>query len=90
MAQTRGWDDQPSLSQEEYRERLRELPPSAKLVAKVLEIEESLSQSELAEETLMSVRTVRYALNDLNDSNLVRSRKDLEDARKRLYELTTA
>jgi len=75
----------PIKSNEEVRERLRELPPSAKLVAKVLETEEPLSQGQLAEESLLPDRTVRYALNRLNDAGLVDSRYSFRDARKQVY-----
>ncbi|PSQ32554.1 ArsR family transcriptional regulator [Halobacteriales archaeon SW_10_68_16] len=71
----------------EFDERLRELPPSAKLVAKVLELESPLSQSELAEESLLPDRTVRYALNRLDEAGLVESRYSFVDARKRVYAL---
>ncbi|MCD2198528.1 ArsR family transcriptional regulator [Halobacterium sp. KA-4] len=70
---------------EEFRERLRELPPSAKLVAKVLEIDAPLSQGQLAEESLLPDRTVRYALNRLDDAGLVGSRYSFQDARKQVY-----
>lgn len=73
------------LTQSEYRERLRELPPSAKLVAKVLEIDAPLSQGQLAEETLLPDRTVRYALNRLEDTDIIDSRYSFRDARKRVY-----
>lgn len=75
------------LSEEEFDERLRELPPSAKLVAKVLEIDSPLSQSDLAEESLLPDRTVRYALNRLEEVGLVESRYSFTDARKRVYTL---
>ena len=77
------------LSEEEYRERLRELPPSAKLVAKVLEDATPLSQGQLAEETLLPDRTVRYALNRLEETGIVGSRYSFEDARKQVYYLNT-
>lgn len=77
------------LTSEEYRERLRELPPSAKLIAKVLETDQPLSQGELTEETLLPDRTVRYGLNRLEESELVSSRYSFEDARKQVYYLTT-
>jgi DNA-binding MarR family transcriptional regulator len=73
------------LSESEFRERLRELPPSAKLIAKVLEGDEPLSQGELAEESLLPDRTVRYALNRLEDSELIGSRYSFKDARKQVY-----
>jgi DNA-binding GntR family transcriptional regulator len=75
------------LSEAEYRDRLRELPPSAKLVAKVLEGDAPLSQGQLAEESLLPARTVRYALNRLEEVSLVDSRYSFSDARKQVYYL---
>lgn len=69
-------------------EPVREMPPSAKLVAKVLDYEETMTQSQLAEETLLPARTVRYALSRLEDADAVDSRFSFTDARKRLYTLT--
>ena len=76
------------LTNPEFRERLRELPPSAKLVAKVLEGASPLSQGQLAEESLLPDRTVRYALNRLEEEELVGSRYSFHDARKQVYYLT--
>lgn len=73
------------LSEDEYRDRLRDLPPSAKLVAKVLESDSPLSQGQLAEESLLPDRTVRYALNRLEEVDLVGSRYSFRDARKQVY-----
>jgi len=67
---------------------VRDLPPSAKLVAKVLEYNDTLTQSELAEETLLPPRTVRYALSRLEEEGVVDSRFSFADARKRLYTLS--
>lgn len=67
---------------------VRALPPSAKLVAKVLEYNETLTQSQLAEETMLPPRTVRYALNRLEEAGAVESRFSFSDARKRLYSLS--
>ncbi|CAJ51669.1 helix-turn-helix domain-containing protein [Haloquadratum walsbyi] len=66
---------------------VREMPPSAKLVAKVLDYNEQLTQSQLAEETLLPPRTVRYALSRLEDADVVEARISFTDARKRLYTL---
>ena len=77
------------LSDTEYRDRLRELPPSAKLVAKVLESDAPLSQGQLADESLLPDRTVRYALNRLEDAGIVGSRYSFQDARKQVYYLNT-
>jgi len=67
---------------------VRDLPPSAKLVAKVLEYNESLTQTQLSEETLLPARTVRYALGRLEEVDVVDSHFSFTDARKRLYTLT--
>ena len=66
---------------------VRELPPSAKLVAKVLEYNDTMTQQQIADETLLPARTVRYALNRLDEKNVVDSRFSFSDARKRLYSL---
>ncbi|WP_338727958.1 helix-turn-helix domain-containing protein [Haladaptatus sp. DJG-WS-42] len=73
--------------QEDRWELVRELPPSAKLVAKILDYNDTLTQSELVEETLLPPRTVRYALNRLEEAGAVSSRFSFTDARKRLYSL---
>ncbi|AQL41800.1 ArsR family transcriptional regulator [Halorientalis sp. IM1011] len=73
---TGGWD------------AVRDLPPSAKLVAKTLEYNDTLTQSQLAEETLLPPRTVRYGLNRLEEVGVVDSRFSFSDARKRIYTLT--
>ncbi|WP_368408771.1 winged helix-turn-helix domain-containing protein [Haloarchaeobius amylolyticus] len=86
-ADDRAENAEETLSDAEYRERLRELPPSAKLVAKVLESDSPLSQGQLAEESLLPDRTVRYALNRLEDAGLVSSRYSFQDARKQVYYL---
>mgnify|MGYP000274067165 FL=1 len=77
-----------AFTETEFRERLRELPPSAKLVAKVLETDAPLSQGQLAEASLLPDRTVRYALNRLEECDLVDSRYSFTDARKQVYFLT--
>lgn len=59
------------ISETEYRDRLRELPPSAKLVAKVLETTESLSKSQLAKESMLPDRTLRSALDGLEESEII-------------------
>jgi DNA-binding MarR family transcriptional regulator len=68
-------------------EPVRDLPPSAKLVAKVLDYNDTLTQSQLAEETLLPPRTVRYALSRLEDEDVIDARFSFTDARKRLYSL---
>lgn len=87
MSTTAPHGESPIETDEEFREQLRELPPSAKLVAKVLETEHPLSQGQLAEESLLPDRTVRYALNRLRDADLIDSRYSFRDARKQVYYL---
>jgi len=79
--------DQSSLSMETASAAVRDLPPSAKLVAKVLEYEGDSTQSALAESTLLPPRTVRYALTELEEVGVVSSRLSLMDARQRVYSL---
>jgi DNA-binding MarR family transcriptional regulator len=71
------------------QEHLRALPPSAKLVLKVLEYNDALTQSQLADETLLPSRTVRYALSRLEEVEVIESQFSFTDARKRLYSLKT-
>jgi len=82
-------DAQSAESEEEHAgwDAVADLPPSAKLVAKVLEYNDSLTQSQLAEETLLPPRTVRYALTRLEEVDVVGSRFSFSDARKRIYTL---
>ncbi|ELZ84654.1 ArsR family transcriptional regulator [Haloferax elongans ATCC BAA-1513] len=79
--QTDYWTD------EEFRERISDLPPSAKLVARILDNNDQMTQEQLMSESLLLRRTVGYALNRLEENGLVHSRPDLRDPRKRLYEL---
>ena len=64
---------------------LAELPPSAKLVYKVLEYEGSLTQAEIAAETRLCTRTVRYAVGNLEAAGCIDCRVSLKDARRSIY-----
>jgi len=81
-------DDHGNQDDVDRWEAVRELPPSSKLVAKVLDDHETLTQRELADETLLSARTVRGAVTRLEDAGVVESRVSFTDARKQLYWLT--
>lgn len=72
-------------SSEARLDRLLALPPSAKLVFKVLEFESSLTQQEIATRTRLSTRTTRHALSKLKDADLVDEEVYIPDARKRIY-----
>ena len=71
----------------EMWDAVSELPPSAKLIAKVLEYNGTLTQSELAEKSRLSPRTTRHALQKLEDAGVVESEISLADARQHLYAL---
>ncbi|MFC6787445.1 MarR family transcriptional regulator [Halobaculum halobium] len=73
---------------EDGREAVADLPPSAKLVFVVLENHERLTQAALAEETLLPQRTVRYALDELRDAGVLREELNIMDARQRFYSLS--
>ncbi len=69
-------------------ETLSDLPPSAKLVYKVLEYNGAMTQKDIVEESMLSARTVRYALERLEDIEIVSEDVYFADARQNLYELT--
>lgn len=69
-------------------ETLDELPPSAKLVFKVLEYNGTLTQKGIVEESMLSARTVRYALERLEEIGVVEEDVYFADARQNIYELT--
>ena len=66
---------------------LTDLPPSSKLVYKVLEYEGAMTQEEIAAESRLCSRTVRYGLGKLENEELVTSRVSLEDARQSKYRI---
>jgi DNA-binding MarR family transcriptional regulator len=71
-------------------EDLTDLPPSAKLVYKVLEYNGAMTQKKIVEESMLSARTVRYALERLEAIDIVSEDVYFADARQNLYELTDA
>jgi predicted transcriptional regulator len=66
---------------------LSDLPPSAKLVYKVLEYKGPMTQKDIVEESMLSARTVRYALERLEDIDIVTEDVYFADARQNLYEI---
>jgi DNA-binding Lrp family transcriptional regulator len=69
---------------------LDDLPPSAKLVYTVLKYDAPLTQKQLVSETNLSPRTVRYALDRLDECQLITEDVYLRDARQSLYRLASA
>ncbi|WP_226039111.1 helix-turn-helix domain-containing protein [Natrinema sp. DC36] len=82
--------DQVVLTAETAPDAVDETPPSAKLVLTVLAHEGSLTQSRLADETMLPARTVRYALQQLEEHDLVDSQISFADARQHVYSLNEA
>ena len=70
-----------------FEEGLSDLPPSAKLVFKVLEYNGALTQQGIVEESMLSARTVRYALERLESVGAVDEDVYFADARQNLYEI---
>jgi DNA-binding MarR family transcriptional regulator len=68
-------------------ETVADLPASAKLVARVLEHEGALTGTELAAETRLPRRTVRYAVRRLEEADAVSAGFSVADARERVYRL---
>ncbi|WP_115865187.1 helix-turn-helix transcriptional regulator [Halorussus litoreus] len=71
-------------------EDIDDLPPSAKLVFKVLEYKGALTQKQIVEESMLSARTVRYALERLEELGVVEEDVYFADARQNLYEINEA
>lgn len=67
---------------------IADLPPSAKLVFKVLEYDGPLTQKQIVEESMLSARTVRYALERLAEIGIVDEDIYFADARQSLYRIT--
>ena len=69
-------------------EEIADLPPSAKLVYKVLEYNGPLTQKGIVEESMLSARTVRYALERLDEVGVIEEDVYFADARQNLYEIS--
>lgn len=77
-----------NIEKNEYFNRLSELPPSAKLVAKILEDSSGLTKNQLKEESLLARRTLREALKRLNENGLI-DYNNLEDTDSKKYYINT-
>ena len=67
---------------------IEDVPPSAKLVYKVLEYNGGLTQKEIVEKSMLSQRTVRDALSRLREIDVVSEDVYIPDARQNLYTLS--
>ncbi len=69
-------------------DRLRDYPPSVKLVFKTLELNGKMTLSDIERSTYLPYRTARYAVKRLKDGGFVERIFHIEDARQSLYRLT--
>lgn len=76
---------EPETTPKQRLERLLDLPPSAKLVHRVLTDDAPLTQHQIRQRALLPARTTRDALAKLKEQGLVEERMYVPDARKRLY-----
>lgn len=67
--------------------RINGFSPSMKLVLNILENQGPLTQKEIAKETRLPSRTVRYALNRLKDEDVLEEMEYFQDARQCLYQI---
>lgn len=66
-------------------ELVRSIPVSARLVLKVLQEKKIARFDELLEETLLSKRTLLYAIKALKELDFIESQICMNDTRKRFY-----
>lgn len=66
-------------------EELLKMPPSAKLILKILEYEGPMSRRDLTKKTMLPDRTTRLALSILVERGLVKRKPLLRDARQKIY-----
>jgi DNA-binding MarR family transcriptional regulator len=66
-------------------QKLGNLPPSAKLVFWAIDHEGPITQQQIAEETLLPKRTVRYGIDKLTEINAITEQRNPLDARQTLY-----
>lgn len=69
-------------------EDLLSMPPSSKLLLKMLEYEGAMTQKSLASKTLLPDRTVRLALSNLLAKGYVKKKVSIRDTRQRIYEIS--
>ena len=70
-------------------EELFRMPPSSKLLLKILEYEGgSMSQKELVKKTMLPDRTVRLAMSHLLEKGYVKKKVSIRDSRQKIYEIS--
>ena len=66
------------------------LPPSAKFLYVLLKSTRRMSRQDLISKTFLPPRTVNYGLSRLKDLGLIEEEEHKDDARERVYLLTSA
>jgi len=66
------------------------LPPSAKFLYVLLKNRRRMSRQDLISSTFLPPRTVNYGLSRLKNLGLIQEEEHEDDARERVYELTSA
>ena len=69
-------------------EDLLNMPPSSKLLLKILEYEGAMTQKELLTKTMLPDRTIRLALSHLLGKGYVKKKVSIRDARQKIYEIS--
>ncbi|WP_255191632.1 rhodanese-like domain-containing protein [Natronobeatus ordinarius] len=77
------------MDRDELEETLGDLPPSSKFIYKTLAHSGPMTLKALTEETMLSSRTARYGLDQLEDASLVDSSPALHDGRQTCYRLAS-
>jgi DNA-binding MarR family transcriptional regulator len=72
---------------EANEETINDLPPSCKLVYFVLKQEGPMTQRTLADESMLSPRTVRYAIRRLEELDIITNQIHIKDARQNVYDV---
>jgi len=63
------------------------LSPATKLVFKVLELNGWMTQKEITKETYLPSRTVKYAMRNLREKDIIVEKLDPDDLRRKYYRL---
>lgn len=66
-------------------EIIKSIPPSAKLLLRVIKEKKISRFDELIDETMLSKRTLLYAIRTLKELDLIETQICMNDARKRFY-----
>ncbi|MFP8890348.1 rhodanese-like domain-containing protein [Natrialbaceae archaeon A-CW2] len=75
------------MAENKANDSLEDLPPSSKFIYKTLSDVGPMTLKTLTEETLLSSRTVRYGLDQLDDAGFIESSPALHDGRQTCYRL---